>query len=110
MSSSRIRHLLLANSLIKNPIARHFDPQRDLQAKGDGWSIATGAREVFENELSTGTVLHFAHPILVEVAIQMLMVFPQAIIGKILNKQNGHRSLNMVVAPTVVVRYSILFR
>lgn len=99
----------LLTPLIKNPVVGHFDPQLALKTKGKGWSlVSSNASEVSpENELTQGTVLHFAHPALIEVAIEMLMVFPQNIIAPLIRRKKGIRNINVVVAPTLVVRYSI---
>lgn len=101
----------LPTPLIKNPIAGHFDPQLALKTKGKGWSLVSSTSEASpENELTQGTVLHFSHPTLIEVAIQMLMVFPRDVIDPLIKRNGGIRNNNIVVAPTLVVRYIISVR
>lgn len=100
--------------LIKSPIPSYFNPEHALKAKGKGWALASSATSEApsqdENELSTGTVLHFAHPKLIEIATEMLMVFPQPTISPFLKRTTGRRNDNIIVAPTVLVCYSVSFR
>lgn len=104
----------LLTPLIKSPIPQYFNPKRELKAKGPGWAIASSptseAGSQDENKLLTGTVLHFAHPKLIQIAIEMIMVFPQSIMKSMLDNEAGVRSDNIVVSPAILVRWRISFR
>lgn len=111
MLSYQYNTYCLLTPLIENPVAGHFDPQLALKTKGKGWSLASSTSEASpQNKLTQGTVLHFSHPALIEVAIQMLMVFPKDVIAPLIKRNGGSRNNNIVVGPTLVVRYSISVR